>query len=226
MIVFVDNEHEKGYEAFWGEKLLAARTRIKYRLEDISGAPCLIVRYNHVTPTLLRDLNVRAVLISGSGTDPDQYDKQDQQGLYDVLLAKTWPVFGFCGGFQVMGEVYGVPLARIGPLAADEEDPEPEFAPGMKKELGYQPVKILASHPLLAGLDERPIMRQAHSWELKAIPEGFTLYATTDISPIQLIIHDTLPLIGTQFHPEYYTAEHPAGRIMIENFFRVAGIIR
>jgi hypothetical protein len=54
MIVFVDNEHEKGYESAWGEKLLAARTRIKYRLEDISGEPCLIVRYNHITPDFLR----------------------------------------------------------------------------------------------------------------------------------------------------------------------------
>ncbi len=68
-------------------------------------------------------------------------------------------------------------------------------------------------------------MRKAHSWEIKAVPAGFKSYATTDMTPIQLIIHDELPIIGTQFHPEYYTDEHPAGRFLIENFFRYSGII-
>jgi hypothetical protein len=39
MIVFIDNEHEKGYASPWGEKLMAARVRIKYRLEDITHYP-------------------------------------------------------------------------------------------------------------------------------------------------------------------------------------------
>ena len=225
MIVFVDNEHEKGYETDWGEKLLAARTRIKYRLEDITGDPCLIVRYNHVTPALLEDLQIRAIFISGSGTDPDQYDPEEQAGLHTVLLGQNYPTFGFCGGFQVMSEAYGAPLEPIGPLDEGEEDFAPQFAPGMKKEVGYQPVPISRTHPMLDGLGEAPIMRQAHSWEIKTLPEKFKLYASTEITPIQLIIHEDLPIIGTQFHPEYYTDEHPAGRILIENFCRVAGLL-
>jgi gamma-glutamyl-gamma-aminobutyrate hydrolase PuuD len=34
-----------------------------------------------------------------------------------------------------------------------------------------------------------------------------------------------LPIVGTQFHPEYWTDEHPAGKILIENFCRWAGLI-
>ncbi len=118
MIVLIDNEHAWGYTQAWGEMLMAARVRIKYRLEDITGEPCLIVRYTHVSPELLQALNVRAVFVSGNGTDADQYSAADQEGLRRVFQAKTWPTFGFCGGFQVMAEAYGAPLERIGPLAA------------------------------------------------------------------------------------------------------------
>ena len=75
----------------WGEKLMAARVQIKYRLEDISGEPCLIVRYNHVTPDLLRALDIRAVLVSGNGTDATEYTTADQAGLRAVFQEKAWP---------------------------------------------------------------------------------------------------------------------------------------
>ena len=226
MIVFVDNEHEQMYSKPWGERLLAARTWIKYRLEDISGEPCLIVRYHQVTPALLEELNAKAVLVSGNGTDAPDYDPATQTGLRAVFEEKRYPTFGFCGGFQIMGETYGAELARIGKLDEGEADTEPvQFATGYKKEFGYMPVSLTDTHPLLEGLGQQPIMRQAHSWELKSVPTGFRLYGSTDMTPVQLIIHESLPIIGTQFPPEYYTDEHPAGRQLIENFFRYSGII-
>ena len=87
-------------------------------------------------------------------------------------------------------------------------------------------MNITKSHPLLDGLGEQPIVRHAHSWEMKSIPEGFTNYASTEVTPIQLLIHNELPIMGTQFHPEYYTDEHPAGRVLIENFCRMVGILK
>lgn len=225
MIVLIDNEHASTYEKAWGEKLMAARVRIKYRLEDITGEPCLIVRYTKVTPAFLDEWKIRALFISGNGADADQYTPAEQAGLRRVLLEKRWPTFGFCGGFQVMAETYGAPLERIGALAPGEDDPFPEFAPGMKKEFGYQPVPITRDHPLLAGLGPAPVMRQAHSWEIKEAPAEFDVYAATEMTPVQMLIHRDLPIVGTQFHPEYYTDEHPAGRILIENFCRMAGLI-
>jgi GMP synthase-like glutamine amidotransferase len=225
MIVFIDNEHADGYLQPWGEKLMAARVRIKYRLEDITGQPCLIVRYNKVSPEFLDEFQARAVFVSGSGTDADHYTPAEQAGLRRVFLEQRWPIFGFCGGFQVMAETYGAPLARIGALAPGAPDPAPDFAPGMKKEVGYQPVPIIRTHPLLEGLGAAPVMRQAHSWEIKHAPAGFDVYAATALSPVQMIIHRDLPIVGTQFHPEYYTDEHPAGRILIENFCRQAGLM-
>jgi len=32
-------------------------------------------------------------------------------------------------------------------------------------------------------------------------------------------------MVGTQFHPEYATDEHPAGRLLIENFMKWSDLI-
>ena len=227
MIILVDNEHATGYAKPWGEQIMAARVRIKYRLEDMAGEPCLIVRYDFATPELFRDLGARAVFISGNSAAATDYDAGDQVGLRAVIAAREWPMFGFCGGFQVMAETYGARLEPIGPLDPDDlsEVEEAAFAPGMKHETGYLPVHITAPHPLLEGLGDAPVMRHAHAWEIKTIPSGFSNCVSTEVTSIQMIVHDELPIVGTQFHPEYFTAEHPAGGRLIENFMRWSGIL-
>ena len=40
------------------------------------------------------------------------------------------------------------------------------------------------------------------------------------------IRHKTKLMIGTQFHPENYTAEHPEGETVLRNFYRLAGLAR
>ncbi len=57
-------------------------------------------------------------------------------------------------------------------------------------------------------------------------PEGFTTLASTPVTAVQMAVDDDRRMVGTQFHPEYYTDEHPAGRVMIENFLRWAEIVR
>ncbi len=223
MIVFVDNEHKSGYQKPWAEKLMAARVRIKYRLEDLSGDTCLIIRYNKVSPELLKEVKAKAIFISGNSANPDDYSAKEQAGLKAALKEQSLPTFGFCGGHQVMAETYGATLAPIGPL--DEPEEEITFAPGLKKEMGYKEVNLLANHPLLEGLNNKPIFRHAHSWEVKNLPEGFINLASTETTPLQMMVHQRLPLLGTQFHPEYYTDEHPAGRILIENFMKWSGLI-
>ncbi len=229
MIVFVDNEHEKGFLKPWGQKMMVARLRIKYRLEDISGQPCLVVRYNHITPELLQQLNIQAILVSGNSTDITEYDEADLIGLRTIFREKKWPTFGFCGGFQLIAETDGAELARIGPLPPGQtDDPKAEiiFSPGMIQEFGYMSVQVAGEHPLLDGLGSSPIFRQAHYWEIKSLPDGFINYGQSKVTPLQLIVHKELPIAGTQFHPEYYTDEHPAGKQLIENFFKWAGVIR
>lgn len=227
MIVLVDNEHVTAYAKPWGGRMMADRVRIKYDLEDMSGYPCLIVRWDRVTPDLLRTVGATGVFISGNSTPADTYPENEVEGLHAVVRSLEWPVVGFCGGHQVVGQAFGAPVEPIGALDEGEESfgEAADLAPGMKHELGYFPVEITRSHPLVDGLGPRPVMRHAHSWELKAVPPGFTNYAATEVSPIQLIVHDRAPIVGTQFHPEYFTDDHPAGKHLIQNFLKWAGIV-
>lgn len=205
---------------------MAARVRIKYDLEDMSGHECLIVRWNHVSIDLLDRVDARALFISGNSAQPDQYPESEVLGLHDALRTRRWPTFGFCGGHQVLGQAFGVPVEPIGELedGVDAFGEAADFAPGQKAELGYFPVQINLPHPVTAGIGREPVVRHAHSWELKAVPAGFSNYAATEMTPIQMIVADDAPIVGTQFHPEYATEEHPAGRTMIENFMRWTGI--
>ena len=225
MIVFVDNEHPDRFDQPDSDWLLAARARITYRLQDITDDECLLVRYRHANPALIEKYEVRAVFISGHGSQASAYDPAHQAELRRLVVDHTVPMFGFCGGMQFIADSLGATIERIGPLAPDADDPYPQYEPGWRKEVGYAPVQLLGEHPLLAGLSDAPVFRHAHTYEVPTPPAGFVNLARTDTSPIQLIAHDQHRLAGSQFHPEYFSDEHPEGEHLIANFCRWAGLI-
>ena len=224
MILYVDYEHASSYSKPNTDWLLAARARISYMLHDVSGHRCLLQRYTDVDAGIIAELGIAAVFISGNGAPADLYDPADLVGLADIVRSGRTPVFGFCGGLQFMGATLGARLDRIGRLGDGEVDPHPTFEAGWRKELGYRPVELVGEHPLLAGLGPHPVFRHAHASELKDTPDGFVNLARTDVTELQYLAHGTLPLAGTQFHPEYWTDEHPAGRRLIANFCDWSGV--
>jgi GMP synthase (glutamine-hydrolysing) len=221
MLVYVDLEHESVQQQpeLW-EKSLAGRLKYKYRLEDISGELCLIVRYARLSPELLRDLEPRAVLVSGCRTDFEHYAEDRLAGLRAVFREAAWPVLAFCGGHQLLAQSYGADIGPIGSLPPGAPDPyHSAFTPGMKQERGFMPVRVDPAHPLFAGLGQSPLFFQSHYWEVKQTPPGFHHLAETDLSPVQAIAHPERPLFGVQFHPEQYDEAHQDGRKFLENFF-------
>lgn len=228
MIVYVDLEHDRlrQYPDQW-EKSLARRLKNKYRFEELSGDACLIVRYSRVSPTLLRDLQARAVLVSGCATDYEYYAEAELAGLRAVYREADWPILGFCGGMQLMAQAHGASIDAIDPApqaAATQPYPESNYRAGMRDERGFMPVRVTRPHALVSGLSGQPVVFQAHYWEVKSAPAGFQVFAESDLCRSQLLIHNDRPLFGTQFHPEEYDDAHPDGRQIIENFFKIAGV--
>jgi GMP synthase-like glutamine amidotransferase len=233
MIVYVDLEHERLRQEpslwqFFASKIVEA----KYRLEAISGQRCLIVHYERVTPELLRELDVRGVVLSGHYSGLWHYAEASLAGVRAVLREAAWPTLGLCGGFHLMALTYG---ATTGPMqeaaAAQPETPLPPDTPeadssvdqaDVKQERGFMPIRVLDAHPLFEGLGRRPVVYELHSWEIKSPPPGFRVLAESDLCRVQAIAHRTAPLFGTQFHPEAYDEAHPAGRGVLENFIRMA----
>ncbi len=226
MLVFVDYEHASRFEQEGTDWLLAARARITYRLEDLSGMPCHLVRYDRVTPDLFERLGVEAIFISGQGTAPSKYRAEETAAFADIVRTSGLPVFGFCGGWQFMAGCFGAELEKIEVPDGHEDDAIiTEWPGGRMAEFGYHPIDVLdGSHPVLAGLSEAPTFRHAHGLHIPNPPHGFQTFASTPATPVQIAIDDERRMVGTQFHPEYWTDEHPDGRTMIENFLRWAQV--
>jgi GMP synthase-like glutamine amidotransferase len=230
MICYVDLEHPELGPSMLSEGPEATERKAglltaKARFERLSGALCALVHFTQVDRPLLARLGVRAIIVSGHSTLIDDYDPGTLAPLVEVIREETrTPLLGLCGGHQLIGLAFGVTPAPMGRLAPGEVDLRPALATGMRKEWGPSLVRIAADDPLFAGLDETVVVEQRHFWELKTMPAGFARLAASDACPIQAIRHEGRPLYGVQFHPELYSERHPDGRIILSNFFRLAGL--
>lgn len=224
MLVFVDFEHADGRTTKHGQRMLAARTTITYRLEDLSGMHCHLVRYDRLDQTLLEALDAQAIFISGNSAAPEQYAQSDLEPIEAILRDTELPVFGFCGGFQLLAKATGAELVPVSGEANGES--VVTLDDGRLFEFGYHPdlAPAAADHPLLADLGPHPVFRHAHGLNVPSLGDEFETLATTPVTPIQLAVHTDRKVVGTQFHPEYWTDEHPAGRTLIANFLRWSGL--
>jgi len=230
MICYVDLEHPELGPSILSEGPEATQRKadiltFKARFERLSGGPCLLLHFTQVDRPLLDRLGVRAVVLSGHSTLIDDYDRRALAPLLGLIRETPAPLLGLCGGHQLIGLAFGAAPAPMGRLAPGEADPKPDLAPGMRKEWGPSRVHISAHDPLFASLGDTVVVEQRHFWELKAVPAGFVRLAASDACPIQAIRHGSRPLYGVQFHPERYSEIHRDGRIILTNFFRLAGLL-
>lgn len=225
MLLFVDSETIDKYERPELEFILTARARITYRLDAMTDMGCMLVRYERVTEDLLERLGVRALFISGHTTNPERYELDDVKAFQEILRTTELPILGLCGGWQLAATALGAELTQI-EVSEEHRDDEiiADWGDGLLAEAGYFPVDHVATHPILDGLGSTSTHRHAHSLHIEHPPTGFETLASTDVTPVQMAVNDDRKIAGTQFHPEYWTDEHPDGRTLIENFLRWAGI--
>lgn len=246
MICFIDMEHAS-WLALREQRLshYAFIMDVKLKLEALSGQPCLVRRYCDTSLEELRGFGIRALVISGNATEFSEYGDCAFDELHRIVRAAEWPIIGFCGGHQQIAAAHGAevgPMRRLRPGEADVTDLS---APGYLKKWGFMPVSVVQDDPILDGLGLAPAFLEVHYCEAKEIPPGFRLLASTPDCRVQLMRRVNRPVYGTQFHPEGYTEwpfdarnelvnlvypsgyahAEPAGRRLLENFFRVAGIL-
>lgn len=134
-----------------------------------------------------------------------------------------------CGSHQLIGCMYNLDLHSVSKLRDEPmrklRPGEPDLAdyhPGYFKEYGFYPVDIIRDDPIFEGLPNPFIVREAHYCEVKALPNDFELLASTDECHVQAMKHKSRMIYGTQFHPEAYTETYQHGKVVLENFFRMA----
>lgn len=223
MIVFVDYEHASARTTEWGREVTRLRTEITYRLEDLAGEHCMLVRYDRLTDELLDRLEPTSIVISGNGSIPDRYTDDELAPARRLIRSRRFPMFGLCGGFQLMATTLGSELVPLGDLSDEEVDAadadRSPFTSATVTEVGYAPVELSEEHPLLEGLGVAPVFRHAHMFQVDVLPDGFRRLASSALTGIQMAVDDEHRMAGTQFHPESWTDEFPDGRRLLSNFF-------
>jgi GMP synthase (glutamine-hydrolysing) len=219
---------------------------VKLKLEEISGRPCIVQRYADVTRQRLRELGITALVISGNAVGFEEYADNAFAELYTIIRQATWPILGLCGGHQLIAAAHGAPVGPMRPLRPDEPEITTLSGPGYLKEWGFKPVQIVQADPIFEGMGSLPEFLEVHYWEVKELPPGFQLLASTADCRIQVMKRVDGAVYGTQFHPEGYTEGpydrrnplvslvypegraqgQPDGRTLLTNFFRIAGILR
>ncbi len=115
------------------------------------------------------------------------------------------PFLGICFGHQLIGAAYGSEVVDLGHTVRE-----------------FKEVKLVGSDPVFEGLPGSIRVSESHCQALTRVPQGFRLLAESSTSQVEAIGHRTRPTYGLQFHPERSDEKHPHGRIILQNFLRLA----
>ncbi len=133
------------------------------------------------------------ILIGGSGdfsvTDSKPFIHQFIDFLADVCVARSFPTFGSCFGFQ------GLVVAGGGTVVTDPA----------RAEVGTFDIFVTdegRSDPLLAPLAPHFKAQLGHKDRAERLPTGMTHLAYSERVPYQCIRIDGADVFATQFHPE------------------------
>ena len=194
---------------------------LKGQVAELTGLACVLLHYSEAKPDQVDRSNVKAILLMARrGSMDASLDRE----LFSLIRDTKIPLIGLCGGHQMIAQAFGGEIGKMRPLLPGEPDPHPQYHPGDMKEWGFMKVRVTMPDPLFEGLAPEIVVRQMHAWEIKKLPAEFVVLAATDECEIQAIRHRFRPLYGTQFHAEAYDDQHPDGRKILGNFFKIAGI--
>jgi len=225
MVLYVDMNFFEDYKRGDG------RFSHKLRFEELSGEPCLVLNYTQLSKALIEELSPKALILSGFGRSFEDYDVRSFYELNDILHETEIPTLAICGSHQLLGFLFSLNIRAIErlhdqpmrKLRPGEPDPSPTaYHPGYFKEEGFYPVTIVKDDPLFDGLSNPFWVRESHYCEVKELPPDFELLASTPECRIQAMRHCSKCLYGVQFHPEAYVEPYMDGKLILENFFKLA----
>lgn len=165
------------------------------------GGEMLVRRNDAVTPAEIDSLGPSHLIVSpGPGTP-------DDAGVSMEIIkhaAGRIPVLGVCLGHQCIAQVFGGKVVRARRLMH-----------GKTSEIHHDGRGIFSglSNPLTATRYHSLIVEDAD------LPPGFLRTAWTDRNEIMGIRHQTMPVIGVQFHPESFMTTQ--GHQLLANFLEL-----
>jgi GMP synthase-like glutamine amidotransferase len=198
------------------------------RFEECAGRPCLTVSFLQADTDLVRRLEPSAIVLSGFARSFEQYAPASLEAVCSMVLDVTnVPMLAVCGSHQLLGYLYNgeleggaQPVDRPMRLRKPGEPAlNPHYHPDYFMEIGFHELDLHGCDPLFATCGAPPAVCESHYCEIKRLPPGFRLLASTPECRIQAMRHEERPLVGVQFHPEDWTDRFPDGRAVLQAFF-------
>nr|WP_253871923.1 glutamine-hydrolyzing GMP synthase [Actinomadura rupiterrae] len=130
----------------------------------------------------------KAIILSGG---PASVYEEGAPAAPDGLFELGVPTLGICYGHQVMAQALGGTVANS------------EVA-----EYGGAEIAVATPGMLFADMPERQAVWMSHRDFVSRAPEGFTVTASTEVTPVAGMEDRERGLFGVQFHPEVLHTEH------------------
>ncbi|MBL0317916.1 MAG: glutamine-hydrolyzing GMP synthase [Alphaproteobacteria bacterium] len=165
------------------------------------GVYCEIHPYNKVSASLLEDFKPKAIILSGG---PSSVGKHGSPRIGMDVFEYGVPILGICYGQQLMCDLLG------GKVESSDH-----------REFGKAFVTVERESPLFKDVWKLHSIQQvwmSHGDRVIALPQGFSVIATTQHAPFAAVADESRHFYGVQFHPE--VTHTPAGAKLIHNFVR------
>ena len=143
----------------------------------------------------------KAIILSGG---PKSVYAPGAPAVDPALFSAGVPVLGICYGHQVMAQALG---GRVEPTGIAE--------------YGATRLAVARSGVLFAELPTEQQVWMSHGDTVVQAPDGFTVTASTDSTPVAAFEEPGRGLYGVQFHPEVVHTEE--GLTVLSHFLRAAG---
>lgn len=202
-ILIINNERDNE-ELGWIPQLEKA-------LKSIEFAEHTIKHYSEITTEIIEELKPQYIILAGR--IGHHWDLKEIMENYipklKVIKDLNVPILGICAGLQLIAITFG---GSIGKMIESDDD---------RLEEGYIEHFIKKEDTIFEGLNKSFYCRQLHRDEVKVLPDDFIILASSEMCKVQAIKHQTLPIYGFQFHPEWYNDEFSDGKRILANFLKV-----
>ena len=167
-----------------------------------------------MTPVVTRDRSEAVacdglILPGGGDVDPALYHRpnlgsmeidrpldEDQLAILDLFVRGGKPVLGICKGHQVINVYFGGTLIQDIATAKDHRYNDALQADNI------HPVANLPGYIPHALYGPRMIANSTHHQALETVAPGLRAVAFAPDGVVEAAVHDTLPILGVQWHPE------------------------
>jgi len=124
---------------------------------------------------------------------------------FDVMIlsgSDPGAILGICFGHQLIGKAFGGVVVEM-----------------KKKTRGFYRLEVLERDTLFHGLPNPVLVYESHGKAVDEIMPGFIHLARSEKCDLEAFRHETRPIFGVQFHPEWADALRPHGSVILRNFF-------